>query len=157
MNDANALLRSWQRLSTKPFGTRLFSFVLGRQVRYTGSIRPHIRELAPGHARVELRDRRKVRNHLRSIHAVALMNLGEATGGLALMAGLSDADRGIVTQLSMRYLKKARGTLLGRADFPMPPLGFTGPYTTETELVDAEGDVVAVCTAEWTLGPKPQR
>ena len=153
MSNSSTLLTSWQKLAGRPGGAWLFSKLLGRKARYTGSIRPLVRELGPGHARVEMRDRAAVRNHLRSIHAVALINLGEVTGGIALLASLPRDRRGIVTELSMRYVKKARGTLLGRADFAPPAPDFEGPFTTETELVDSEGDVVAVATAEWTLGP----
>ncbi len=156
MPNPNTLLASWQRLSERPFGAWLFSRFLGRKARYTGSIRPQVREIAPGRARVEMRDRPAVRNHLQSIHAIALINLGEVTTGLALLACLGADQRGIITHLSMRYLKKARGTLTGRADFPPPPADFEGPYETQAELVDEAGDVVAVATAEWTIG-KVQR
>ena len=151
----NELFATWKRLSALPLGTRLFSWVMSRRVRYTGSIRPHILELAPGHARVELRDRAAVRNHLGSIHAVALMNLGEATGGLALMAWLPRTHRAIVTNLSMQYVKKARGTLTGRADLNLPDPNFEGHFVSRAELLDTDGDVVATCAAEWTLGLHP--
>lgn len=153
MPDHNVLLSSWNRLRARPFGPWIFSKVLGRRARYTGSIRPLVRELAPGRARVLMRDRPAVRNHLNSIHAIALINLGEVTGGIALLAALPNDRRGIVTQLSMTYKKKARGTLEGRADFTPPEAGFEGPFITMTELVDQDGDVVAIATAEWTIGP----
>lgn len=100
-----------------------------------------------------MKDRPAVRNHLNSIHAIALINLGEVTGGLALLVSLPRDRRGIVTNLSMKYVKKARGTLTGRADFAPPAPDFEGPFTTDTELIDNDGDVVAIATAEWTLGP----
>ncbi|MDH5447240.1 MAG: DUF4442 domain-containing protein, partial [Gammaproteobacteria bacterium] len=64
------LLGRWQRLSAWPGGKWLFSFLLTRQIPYTGSISARICELAPGRARVKLQDRHKIRNHLNSIHAI---------------------------------------------------------------------------------------
>lgn len=147
------LTRLWRALSPLPGGTWIFSRLLGFMVPYTGSIRPHVRVLEPGHARVEIRDRRAVRNHIRSVHAIALTNLAEVTSGLAMLVGLPPDVRGIPTALSIQFQKKARGPLVGESSVSIPSV--TGPVEQEVRasIRDAAGDVVAEATVRWRLAP----
>jgi len=147
------LLPLRRRLAAWPGGTWLFDRVLASTIPYTGTIRPRILELEPGRAVVELRDRRRVRNHLRSIHAIALANLAELTTGLALHAGMDPGIRAILVELTVEYRKKARGTL--RSEATTQPV--TSPeereIAVEATVRDAAGDVVTVSRARWKVGP----
>jgi len=78
-------------------------------VPYTASIGAVVERFEPGHVLVSLRDRRGVRNHLRSVHAIALANVGELSTGLAVLGAMGGDVRGILTGLEVAYLKKARG------------------------------------------------
>ena len=147
------LSRLWAKLSPLPGGPWLFSRLLGTMVPYTGSIGATVRQLEPGYARVELKDRRAVRNHLRSVHAVALVNLGEVTTGLSVLAGLPPTVRGIVTRLSMEYFKKARGTLTSESRVTVPEVTSATNYDVTADIKNSSGEVVARATATWRLEP----
>jgi acyl-coenzyme A thioesterase PaaI-like protein len=147
----------WERLAPLPGGKRLFSWLLGRRVPYTGTIKPRVLELRPGYAKVQMPDRHRVRNHLESIHAVALANLAEVTSGLAITLGLPANTRGIPVSLSISYRKKARGRLTAEARCPLPDTSREAEYDFESVIADAAGDVVATATVRWRIGPVPAR
>jgi acyl-coenzyme A thioesterase PaaI-like protein len=154
------LLRLWGRLSRVPGGRSLFSRLLARTVPYSGTLGARIEVLEPGHCRVGLRDRRKVRNHLGSIHAVALTNLGELAGGLAALTGIPEGIRGIVLRLETEYLVKARGRLEAEARWDPPAEDLlasdgTGETWVRTTIRDESGREVATVRALWRLGRIP--
>jgi acyl-coenzyme A thioesterase PaaI-like protein len=118
--DGNLVRRSWDHLSCLPGGTRLFSKLVGHAATSTGTISAHIVELGLGYATATMKDHKAIRNHLHCVHAVALINLAELTGSLALAYALPDDARFIVTGLDVEYLKKARGTIRALTKCPIP-------------------------------------
>ncbi len=149
------LLSLWARLSPLPGGRWLFSRALGWMVPYTGRMGPTVLELEPGRARVRLKERRSVRNHLRSVHAMALANLGELATGLAVLAGMPPTVRGIVAGFEIQYSKKARGVLVAEARCEVPTVAEDTEYAVDAVIRDATGDAVATVRATWRLGPTP--
>jgi acyl-coenzyme A thioesterase PaaI-like protein len=150
----NPIRTLWDRLSRVPGGRTVFSFAVGRAAPYTGTVGAKVVELSRGRARVEMKDRRGIRNHLRSVHAVALANLVELTGNIALAYSLPDDARFIVAGMRLEYVKKARGTITGTSDCPVPSSSERRAYEVPVVLRDAAGDVVVRGTLDTLVGPK---
>lgn len=147
------LRNRWQLLEKLPAGKWLFSKALGFMVPYTGALGAQVQHLSPGHTIVTLKDRRKVRNHLRSVHAIALANLAEVSTGLAVLSGMPDDARGILAGIEIEYLKKARGLLTAECQCSIPKSSERTEYLIYGVIRDTSGDDVAKATARWLIGP----
>lgn len=148
------LYHYWQKLHNKPLGPWLFNKILALHVPYSGSIKAQVKLLEPGRCEVLLPYRRANTNHLNSVHALATANLGEMAGGLAMLTGLGDTVRGIVTRIDTEYLKKARGNLIAKADVAIPTVTEDKTeYRVRTHIFDTDGDEVTRVTVTWLLSP----
>ncbi len=148
------MLSTWAALSPRPGGKWLFSRFLGFMIPYTGSVSSDVVHLEPGHAIVTLKDRRKVRNHLRSVHAIALANVAELSTGLAVLSGMPSGYNGILIGLDVTYTKKARGVLTIECQCTVPAFSERTEIPVETRIIDAAGDTVTTATARWLIGPQ---
>lgn len=126
---------------------------VGVFIPYTGSVLPSILEWREGFSRVQLKDRRRVRNHLDSIHAVALMNVGEFSTGLAVVSRLPKTHRMILTHFEIDYTKKARGDVIAEAEFEGSDFTVEQGYPVVSRIKDSKGEVVATAKATWRVGP----
>ena len=136
-----------------PGGRWLISRLVGRTAPYSGTIGAEILELGDGYARLAMRDRRRVRNHLDSIHACALATLTETTVGISVLYSLPPTLRGIATRLSVEYHAKARGTITSECRWELPPPGQDIDQDIRVEMKDESGAMVATGSVHFRIGP----
>jgi acyl-coenzyme A thioesterase PaaI-like protein len=153
-NATSLIRREWKRLSGKPGGKLLFSKMLGLVAPYTGSMGARVDEIREGYARVSLKESRSIRNHLRSIHAIALTNLVELTANLAVLFSAPEDSRMIPTRMTMEWMKKARGTVIAECTCQLPIGLEKKEYDNEVVIRDQDGDVVAKGTVRSLISPK---
>jgi acyl-coenzyme A thioesterase PaaI-like protein len=142
----------WKYFSKFPLGKEFFSYLVRFFNPYTGSLGACIVVLEKGHAEVILKDKKKNRNHLNSIHAIALANLGEFTSGIAVLGTLKPNMRGIVKHISIDFLKKARGTLRAVCKCTLPKVKEDIEFMVYADIFDAQNECVAKVTVLWKLG-----
>ena len=73
--------------------------------------RPRITVLEPGRCEASIAHRRKVTNHIGTVHAIALCNLAEFAGGLMTDVSIPASMRWIPKGMTVEYLGKANGTM----------------------------------------------
>jgi acyl-coenzyme A thioesterase PaaI-like protein len=102
-----------------------------------------------------MKERRSVRNHLKSVHAIALANVGELASGIAMLTALPKGSRGIVGKIEIEYFKKARGVLRVEG-MAQPPTVLTENINSiaSAQIFNDESELVAQLTVTWVIGPK---
>jgi acyl-coenzyme A thioesterase PaaI-like protein len=144
--------KAWPRLKNIPGGNRIFSVLVGKFIPYTGSISPLVEEVDNGTAVVSMVDRAAVRNHLNSIHAIALANLGEFTTGLSVLSQLHKKSKAILVHFEIDYIMKARGQLRASCFSKVPDSIKTDTdFVALAEIKNQAGDVVAKVAATWRI------
>jgi acyl-coenzyme A thioesterase PaaI-like protein len=153
----NLVREAWDRLAGLPGGKWAFSKAIGRIAPYSGTVGAIVDELRPGYASVVLEDRPGVRNHLECVHAIALVNLAEIAGNLALSYALEPDARFIVAGLSIDYAKKARGTLRAVGTCPERLSSERHEHLVPVTITNGAGEVVATSELRTLVGPKRAR
>lgn len=151
----NRTLSLYQRLTKIPLGNIIFSRGLAFRAPYFASIHPLVAELHPGYCRVQMKERRSVRNHIGSINAGALCTLSELTGGLAVEATIPSKLRWIPKEMSVEYVKKARGTITGICEFNPDKL-VPGDVRLPFEIKDESGDTVLRAVILFNISERPE-
>jgi acyl-coenzyme A thioesterase PaaI-like protein len=102
------VLSMWRKASGVPVvGARVFSFAFAQKAPYFASIRPRFTVIEPNRAELVIRKRRRVTNHLGTVHAIALCNGLEAAMGALAEASIPRDKRWIPKGMEVTYTAKA--------------------------------------------------
>jgi acyl-coenzyme A thioesterase PaaI-like protein len=111
-------------------------------------------EFSPASARLSVRNRRKVQNHMGSVHASAMYLLAEAATGTVVAANLPDRSRYSVTHSEVDYVRRAVGDLVAHASLDEAQQQALreqpkGRLKIPVQVLDQEGNEPAHFTIEW--------
>ena len=139
------VLALWKQAGRLPAGDRLFSRLFALRAPYFGSVRPRFTVIEPNHAELVIRDRRRVHNHIGTVHAIALCNGLEAAMGALAEASIPREKRWIPKGMQVSYTAKATGDVtcvaetdpqVWTGDDPDVPVRVRGELADGTVVID---------------------
>jgi acyl-coenzyme A thioesterase PaaI-like protein len=103
----STVLDLYTKVNRLPQGNRVFSILFGQKAPYFATVRPLFTELRPNYAELRIRKRRRVQNHIGTVHVIAICNGLEAAMGALAEATIPSNKRWIPKGMDVSYTAKA--------------------------------------------------
>lgn len=147
------ILRLYQTLSKFPLGKFIFMRGVEFNAPYFKSIRAQVLDYRPGFAQFMVKDRRRVHNHIGTVHAIALCNLAELCGALTVDSVTPAQLRWIPQGMSVKYVAKAKGDITGTCELTQREVQ-PGVVTAPIVMRDPQGQIVMTADIDFYVSAK---
>lgn len=156
MADQASILSYWRHLQSKPGGRWLFSRAVCLRAPYFATISPTVQRLEPGACDAGLTKRRRLHNHIGTVHAIAICNLAELATGLMAEATVRPDWRWIPKGMTVAYQAKAETDLVAHARPAEGAVLDDGvDYDVNISVVDTrDAEVMSATITLWITRPK---
>lgn len=152
------VLDLYTQVSRLPAGKRLFSRLFSLKAPYFATVRPRFVVLRPGYAELWIRKRRRVHNHLGTVHVIAICNGLEAAMGAVAEATVPPGRRWIPKGMEVSYPAKADSDITCVAE--TDPAAWTGDdpdVPVRVRAVREDGTVVVEGVIRLWVTEEPAR
>ena len=80
-------------------------------VKYTGTTGSIVEELTENRAVITLKNKKRVQNHIGSVHAVASILIAESVTGYLIGMNVPDSSVPVIKTIKADYVKRAKGDM----------------------------------------------
>lgn len=141
---------------------RTLTWAFGRNVPFMHTARLQFKDLSEERALLYLRNRRRVQNHVGTIHAAAVALLAETASGTLLTMNLPEGRVPLLKSLQIDYTKLSMGDLLAEATLDAAARKRVraepkGDLVVPVTITDENGAEPARCTMRWAWISKSGR
>jgi acyl-coenzyme A thioesterase PaaI-like protein len=157
----NQLAKIVDKLNSKPKWLRgkLLDFALGSTIKFIGTAGVHCDELSEQRSVFSLKNRKKVRNHIGSVHAAATSLLAETASGMALGMNIPDDKIPLLKTMHIDYVKRSTGNLKAVATISQEQIEKLhneekGDMVISVTVTDDAGIEPVTCSMTWAWVPK---
>jgi len=139
--------------------SRALTLFFGKMVPFTGTTGIRIETLTPSECVISLRNRRRVQNHIGSVHAVASLLMAESATGFLVGQNVPDDRVPVIKTVRGDYVKRARGDMrvtatLTEEQSRMIQETEKGETSVKVEIRDEDGKEPVLIEMIWAWTPK---
>ncbi len=156
----NQLSKIVDKLNKKPtwLRYRLLSFALGSTVKFMGTAGIKCLHLSSEKAVFRLNNKKKVRNHISTVHAAATALVAETATGMALGMHIPDGKIPVLKVMHVEYVKRTTGGLTAEAFVTQEQIEQlhnedNGTIVIACKVTDDIGNEPVFCQLEWAWTP----
>lgn len=157
----NQLAKVIDKLEKKPawLRYRILSFILGATVKFVGTAGIKCLTLSAEKSVFKLANKKKVRNHIGSVHAAASALVAETATGMALGYHIPDDKLPVLKTMHINYVKRSTGALTAEAYLTKEQIetlhtNDKGSIVVACTVLDEKNIEPVVCSMEWAWTPK---
>jgi len=156
----NQLSKIVDKLNKRPawLRYRLLSFALGATVKFMGTAGIKCMHLSAEKAIFRLNNKKKIRNHIGTVHAAASALVAETATGMALGMHIPDGRIPVLKTMNVEYLKRSIGGLTAEAHLTQAQIELLhsdekGSFIIACKVIDDAGNKPINCQLEWAWTP----
>lgn len=164
MTKPNRLHRAVKKLEGYPkfLFKPLLSFTIGRTLPFVGTAGVRFEKMTTEEVVVSLKNKKKVRNHIKQIHAAATALLAETATGMIVGMNLPDDKLPLMKTMHINYVKRSTGAMKAVATLDQAQLANMhnedkGEIRIKVVVTDEAGVEPVECDMLWAWIPKKKK
>ncbi|WP_434626648.1 DUF4442 domain-containing protein [Chromobacterium sp. CV08] len=157
----NSMSRIADKVGRLPVAWRstVLSMMFGKIVPFLSTAGLRFEEVGHHRLSVSIRNRKKVQNHIRGVHAAAMALLAETSTGFVVGMNMPDDKLMLLKSMKVNYIKRSQGDM--RAVATLTPQQIQsmhelekGEVLVEVQVTDDSGESPIICEMLWAWIPK---
>ncbi|QIZ76092.1 hotdog fold domain-containing protein [Ferrimonas lipolytica] len=154
--ESNYVLKLWKKLKHKPFGGKLMAMAISRTAPYFKTVSSTMIEIVPNRVQLVLKKKRKVENHIGTMHVISICNGLELAMGTMAEASIPKHLRWIPKGMNLDYTAKAGSDIRCVAEVAAEDWK-PGDLFVKVTAFDNNDVVVVEGTIKLWVSEKPQK
>lgn len=160
----NSMCRMVDKTTSLPAGMRswVITRMFGKFVPFLGTAGLVFEEVGRERMVVSVKNRKKVQNHIKGLHAAAMALLAETASGFVVGMNVPDDKLMLLKSMKVSYYKRAQGDMRAVATLNAEQVQRMfvedkGDVLVDVVVTDESGESPIVCEMVWAWVPKKRK